>query len=417
MSMNSSQNVGWIGFEFPVSRYCKDLSSAKFNLYATSALITDYSFTGAEESEISGTVTSVSSTDKKIAQTAANAAGGAAKNIVDKFAGKHLSDIGGFDFASMITSISTQDYGGAIMSGLKLLFGRSMSTTMYSTSDVRLTNNGTIELSGTSVTPTMNKILPLSFNMQDIISGRTSIVNPGIVTFASTPTRQPILFNLGTWGLKSKPVVYYDRITPFTPTEIFNNGSDVEFIGDAPYPSLKSTTYEIEFNPYIRPYITSYRVSIDIVDFGTAHNRKNSAVNATQDSTEIAAAAGPGRTKGFIVPVNPANYIYDNSSYGIYAIGGMRGSHACISVLQEGESITDETLLYYDWGPVKGGYNKAVVTVKMNINYLGHAFEVVESRIYDVTYKEFPYGPSFENLHRPPHSYVINNEFAWNYGG
>lgn len=219
---DSRPTAGWNGFEFKVARYGGDLRSEDLNISPSETFIATMDFQGIEQSDVTGTITSVSSTDKEYIQSIANSAGAAAKSAVDKFADKNLKTSGIFDAAKIVASIGAGDYASALKSGLKFLFGSSMFTkTTYSTSDVKLKSTGTMTLGGLASAGVMSGLQPIDFNLNEILNPdpNSAIIKPQGFDIGGGSIVGPVftvpenLGELGTWTLSTTPIVYYNPVS------------------------------------------------------------------------------------------------------------------------------------------------------------------------------------------------------------
>ena len=102
------------------------------------------------------------------------------------------------------------------------------------------------------------------------------------------------------------------------------------------------------------------------------------------------------------------NTINDITIYGIEEQRDESSVYGMVE-LPAGVTLNSDTEYYLDWGTAVGGYAAAVVTLTMDIEYMGQQFSLTESRVYDVDYKPNPRGMSFSVAHNPPHTYVVNH--------
>lgn len=259
---------GWNGFQLQISRYQKYPSDLNVVIGAYGQVITDYNFNGISKSDLQGTITSVSSTDKSVLNSVSKLGTNASQKVLDDLAGKIWKngqpDGIGKHLVEAAKSLAAGQIGNALKQGVKLLFGRSMwSETNYQVSDVRLTQTGTITVTGTSTT---NLSVPggnLKFNLHDMLIERANIDN----AIVSPDWDSSNFTGLGTWTLDAYPVVSYNPVTKFVPTVVhYEGGSEWSIEGYAEFPTIEDYELNVKFNPMIKPYIVDYDVDVDFVD-------------------------------------------------------------------------------------------------------------------------------------------------------
>lgn len=404
--------VGWNGFEFWIPSYSEDYNGALFNISAIQANLVAYDFTGMSQSHTNGTVTSVITSDNSLLQGVANASGSAAKTLMDSVATKFLSkpEALGFSLADIITNIGSSNYAGLIKSGIKLLFGRSMTTTLYSKSEVVLTTNGMINLDGSSMSQLTTSGLPLNFDLSEILNPYHLtpvtptpypgglITNNGIVGIQQNDATSPNangmqifvpLRNLGVWTLTSTPKIYFNRFSEFHPTKIdVEEGCYVEFAGSAKFPSIQKYDVDVMINPHVKQYVESYDVDVNFVGFTENHNSQTQRIPQS---------------------FNP-NPFFQNGDYSLFTIDE-NASRGFFYINDSGEILdfNDDTEFYYDWGNVyNSGHTIALVTVKMNIRFRGRSFTIEETRAYRPEYLMDDVTSNPSTYHHPPTRLTIN---------
>lgn len=360
----SNISEGWNGFEYRISRYEQFPTSLPLIIGATAQIITDYNFEGTFNMETSGTITSQGSTNTPF---------GSAMNSVSDIGGSfatdglkglanslNVRDIVGFDISNTIASIGS-NAAPLILSALKLCFGHSMFTkNLYIDSDVKLSHNGTITCQGNGVTDVNAVVLPLSFNLVEIakfqgpsLKNRNLIMNP---TFYLNS-----LPGLGVWTLEDIPDVYYNPYTRFVPTRIapFDGRGVYDIDGITPYPEISDWDLNVVINPYVEQYLDSWDYSIDFVESSRAEaededNAPHIELSDSQQLVDSTYAIEPHHMR-FVMKANLGNAKYD-----------------------------DKTKFYYEWPETPNRKTIAIVTVTLNINYMGKKMQLVESRAYKV---------------------------------
>lgn len=420
---------GWNGFEFKLARYATDLTSTDITITPIDAVITDFNFDGIEQSNITGTVTTVVNVPKEYATAVANSSGSAAEHNLDDFASNKLSTVKILDAAKIAVQIATGNYIGAITSGLKFFFGgSSASKTTYNTSDVRLKSEGTITLKGVGKTNIMSGMSPVTFNLWDVMNpSKTSKTLPNYIVNASNEEQSLAISAavdnmgyLGNWTLSSLPKVYYDNVSKFDITAIDKSDCTVEFIGNAHLPDITRTSVDVVFNPNIAQYITSYSVSVDIMDIvrrATQKPKAVSVVKTTEYANDLTSDNRVSLGKGVImrspapsayIQFNRNNLIYSDETKSIYKPGGLTAYHTCLGDLNSSDDIDDSTQYYFQWNGIRYSYNVAFVTVTMKVKYLGNDLEFIEIRPYDVNCLMDPNVGSANRFHNPPYMFVVN---------
>lgn len=388
---------GWNGFSYQVSRYSSENNDCKVTISPRSQNVTEYNFTGNSKGNIDGVIKSITSTNNSILNDGENkhkgiitkTGEGALKlmNAIKTANEKNWGEIFGHNALNIISGLASNDMFKAFNSGLKTLFGRSTVSNHYTKSDVALELMQKIEITGTGTQDVVTGSL-VDFNLKDILQG-INTSNHTLITKKGGAS----INHLGTWTLKKSPVLYYYRTVQVHPDSytITHYPEDrVEVQGTIEAPSFwHEPNTEIEINPDILPYITSYNTSLEYAGCIRA------------DGVYY---------KGYVDDVydiySPKTLYYDENNW-TYKLPLTKTNWVCRTPFTS-EQINDKVnLMYYDWGEILEGKVIAFITVEMNINYNGHKFKVNETRAYPVEYGYInTYKP--EEFHNPPYSFVIN---------
>lgn len=398
----SALSFGWNGFEFRVGAYNPKNSEGDFDIRAYNTTYTNFSFTGEETSTTTGTITTINTNEKSIADNALakaviNCTSEQAKNTVDTLASKFLDkSILGINFKDILSNLKVDDYAKAITNGLGYIFKsiiKFKKQPTYSVSDVKLQTKGTITLKGTSSTQTAACIEQLTFSLKNILEAdrTTPKENSDIYDKLSAATNSKI--ELGVWNLKKKPTLYYERYTKFAnelgiPED--HNGGAIDFHGMLDYPQTRVGDIEVIFNPAIAKYIKSYSVTTGVIDVVGGNRSINN--------------------KGkLVIAYNRDNKLTSTDSITSYGVDYLnRDLFLMVDGLLDKVSINNDTQLYIDWGDNVGGNRAAVVTLTMDVNYNGNEFSYTESRVYDVVYAPTTNGLPVSYFNNPPSSYILN---------
>lgn len=401
-SNNTGITAGWNGFQFRVGEYRPQVAPHSLSIRGYNTLFSSYNFLGEETSTTTGKITTINSSSESILNNALvggvlNQCGETAKETVDKIATKVLpgKKILGLDLKKVVTDIGTGNYVGAIKAGLGLVFGKLLSKdkTTYSVSDVELKTFGTIKLEGNSETGIESKLAPLSFNLNNILNNSNNAARFDDNNMVLLSQQSGTSLELGVWNLRNKPIIYYDRYIKYEPQlEPDVEAPVVDLHGIFNYPNTTAGPIEVVFNPMIQPYIKNYSTTVGVIDVVGGNrelDNKNKAIIRYDQS-------------------NILNTINDITIYGIEEQRDESSVYGMVE-LPAGVTLNSDTEYYLDWGTAVGGYAAAVVTLTMDIEYMGQQFSLTESRVYDVDYKPNPRGMSFSVAHNPPHTYVVNH--------
>ncbi len=382
---------GWNGFEFQVPRYCTDLTSMDFKIGAYERQITNYNLLGKEFLTTLGTITTTTQSSSGLSKALANIGGPEAKKYVDKLGGKFFGEtvILGKNISSLISSIPGSGYISVFKSGLDMIFGKSTTT---STSDVKLTTTGTIELGGTSSVETTTGIPTLNFNMYEVLNPTTTRSNSNLVTASVSGSGH----YLGVWSLKKKPVVYYDRVTMTTATRIGTNsdGSKMSLKCSTRLPTIQSCDFEPVINPDIEPYITkkSYSIKYVICDRlqGQTYKWLTHEINDLLPKDTLFADSET------VLRAVPANTPYTF----VASVDNVSASQSYFTY-------------FYDWGKIKDGRILAVISLDMTCSFNSKEREIYQSQVYEVDYDIAPNCTKPADVHYPPYTMVVNYGYPY----
>lgn len=377
---------GWNGFEFQVSRYCKDLASMDFIIGAYDKLITNYDLLGKGTYKTVGTVTSASESSSGLSKTLANLAGSESKKLIDNLGSKAFGDkvFLGTKLTDLLGSITSSSYASIIRGGLKLIFGR---TTITTTSEVKLTTTGSIEMGGTSSTEMSASIPAISFNLYEILNSAStySNSNPNLVLASNSDSSSK--HYLGVWTMKEKPVVCYDRVVPIKNVRLQNGGGSISVAGNVDYPTIREVEFDYEINPDLLPYIKSSSV---VITYVRCHKMDGQGYGLydmyeLQDRTEM---YSDDKLCLKELPEKNLQYLVTSS---------------VPSAWENAQGF------FYDWGTVKGGKLLAVATLHMTLSYQGVEKRVSLSNVYPVKYGiSKQWYADADMMHHPPYAIVVN---------
>lgn len=380
---------GWNGFEFQVPRYTRDLTNIDFIIGAYDRQITNFNLLGKEYLNTVGTITSVSENSSSIAKGIANVAGPEAKKLIDKLGAGIFGDkvILGKSITKLIGSISGGAYVSAIKSGLNMIFGKTTTTT---TSDVKLTTTGTVEIGGTSSTDVTAGVPPLSFNLYGVLNSSSRLNSNAKLVMAANETSG---HHLGVWALKKKPVALYDRVSQVRVIEsyppAYSDGKYMMLRCSTRTPIIISYDIDVEINPDVLPYVKSYSCTINkymVCDSLDGNKYKPGIV----DIHDVA--------KKELLYADDDKYLTERSFDSEYIFEW--------SVPYTNSS--QPTNYFYDWGNIKNGRILAAVSLNVTYSYGGKETEITQTGIYEVDSSTSPTCTMPTDVHHPPYVSVIN---------
>ena len=373
---------GWNGFEFQVP-YCEDYRDLIFYIGAFDKKVTQIEMTGKEVLQTSGTITPIgqlsdsgtSGEDEK-KDGVVNIGKEDATNFVDV-----LSK--GVEVGSRINEAIKEFKSGKIISALKKGLGWIFGSTSQSNAwDVNLTTNGEITLSGEMSSQSMTAVVPVRFNLYDIMNATAETANT-----RSVETEPAMVYNqnegsqfLGVWTVSEKPTIAFERLAhilspKLTPTGV---GNTYQVQGQISVPVINKREYQVVLNPTIRPYVKSYQTHIDFI----TQDGANSVFNLLPTKPLYGSFI---ETEGYMIDLPPG---------GFYSIESPNvGNCAC----------------FFDWGDITNAHYLAIVSVEINFEYQGKETTVYQSRTYKVNYEIDENSAAIvEAAHHPPYAFVIN---------
>lgn len=411
---NSALKRGWNGFKYKVAQYSKEDLNKMFLITAQSDVSINTKFEGFLMNDISGKIKSVTVPEtmgknnaSEMINSVAEMGGDAARDYINglfdeskdtssdkekKFSG----ELSGF-LQGLAGTVADEGVTALLKKGLGILFGQTSTVTVQKTvSDVSLTAEGSVTLKGESNIPTASGASSITFNLGEILNGiSSSSTNPNLVYSASSNSANNKLSNLGVWCVKNKPVVYFDLVKPFYLEESTDLESydPLEVSGTTSLPTVKYGNIDIVFNPAVQQYITSYTV-----------DRKYFL--ATLKGKEYYSqyfSANPGSSN--IVYSGDARTIYNEPAWG----SSGRCSFLCDIVSNE---VNSNSQFYMQWKKPTNSEMLVLVTVTMNINYMGKERTITESRVFEVDSRE-----QLSTIqHNPPRTVILNHDnTGWMY--
>ena len=393
----STLRSGWNGFEFKASEYQQKIATSALTIGAYNTVFTDYNFEGTTNSTTTGTITTINGytnilEQNKDTQAALSAVGGEAEKLAKDLA-KKIPDTNfvGLTLRKALNSVSSGNIAGAIADGLGFIF-KSLIKPETTVSKVSLTTNGTIKMGGQGQTKKVSGVSPLTFDLNSLITYNPSLsLNSNIVSLAYEQRKS---INLGVWNLRSKPTIKYCRYSKVVNYEQLTD-QDIRFFdvnGIIYLPETYISNVDIEFNPDIKPYITSYSVKTAMIDVVGGNRALSTNKNANFE-------------------VKTSNLIHKDASESIYGISENQTQNfrGFVFEVPDGINIDQNTELYYDWGNNATGNRAVAVIVTWTVKNGTNTQTFTESRVYDVDYTS-TITPLNEGLvNNPPYTYLLQN--------
>lgn len=413
---NSAISQGWNGFQYKVSQYSAESYDHNFMIAAVSNCVTYHKFEGALNMGTSGKITSVTvpevtSTNQanNLIKSVAHLGGGAAKDYISGLRNhsKNSSQGGSNDnfkgklFGSLLNlagEVAEKGVGALIKKGLGIIFGQTSTVTVYNTvSDVDLTTEGSVSIHGISNTDQTSGVKPITFNLGQILSGNNcsqSSAESNDIAYQQASS-DISLSNLGVWCVKKHPVAYFDLMKPFHIEEStdMETHEPLDVRGTASFPTVNYSNIEIQFNPAIQQYITSYTVD---KSYFFANIKGHKYISQQFEA----------------LPTSE-NKVYQDTTKTIYDTR-IFGTQDRFNILcdMESNSVNSDSQFYFYWRIPSSCELLALVTVTMNISYMGKSRSIAESRIVEVETRE---QPSYIT-HQPPYRVILNNNYTgWKY--
>lgn len=390
---------GWNGFEYKVPQYSTDLQSADITINALNQLVTNYQFDGVINLETTGTVTSVTlpqSMDKNqvayLRESVANLEGDALRQYI---IGMTSSSRGASEIKKkLLNSLeklakNALEHGmeDVFKKGLGIVFGSSSKVTINTTfSGVSLTTDGKVTLTGAGRTDTQSGVYPISFNLYDILHAHNVPSNNNLV-YSQNNSSTNTLNNLGVWTIKSKPKTYWELTVPFVldnPFD-FDQPFEYDFVGTVQAPKYRSCSVDVMFNPAIEPFITSYKVETKL--YNCMFKPYDNPIHR------------------FAPPMLESCMVYDDTTKTIYDISDKTSYHVGIlAQLEPYRDFNNNTDLRFKWSSIFSYDTLVLVTVEMNIDYMGKSFKLEETRVYKADVVDCS-----AVSHNPPSLAIVNN--------
>ena len=374
---------GWNGFEFQVP-YCEDYKDLIVYIGAYDKKVTQIEMTGKEVLQTIGSITPIgqlpnsgtSGEDEK-KDGVVNIGKEDATNFVDV-----LSK--GVDVGSRINEAIKEFKSGKIISALKKGLGWIFGSTSQSNAwDVNLTTNGEITLSGEMSSQSMTAVVPVRFNLYDIMNATAEAVNT-----RSVETEPAMVYNqnegsqfLGVWTVSEKTTIAFERVVNvFSPKITAVGGDEYSVEVEITPPPIIKRKYAVALNPAIKPYVKNYRTDIQFI----AKTGGYSSVFQRLQGKPLYGAFV--ETEGYTVKLP-----------GAYRISSPR------------DLTREPAAFFFDWGDIANSYYLAVVSVEIDFEYQGKETTVYQSRTYNVDYEvDENSAAKVETVHNPPYTFVIN---------
>ena len=399
---------GWNGFEFQVTRYADDLTDCDFKIGAYNISVTSSSFNGNMNLSTSGTVTSEtnagSSSDKKTVNSIATYAGEKAQNAIKGMKDQSSNPGIGVKIANSVLELAADvaNWGvaGVLKAGLRLIFGRSTTVSTYTTtSDVRLSSEGEMTMSGISELVAVSDVPVISFNFKDVLAAQTrsTLIKPTFppivvpkaygVESGYQPVVKAELENIGVWTIRKTPVIYWDVVKPMSVGSIEDEGGNMLISGSSYCPTVSKYELDVVVNPYIDPWVGEKRVSMELIGYVPSEDSPN---EDTEDSPNEDTEDSPNEyTYDFpnefnCMDLSRDNFIFSDSYKALYKLSTKASFVAFYGVGSDYRPFDESSMpqIYVKWRMPKRYQIVALVTVELDISYQGNTFTVTESRVY-----------------------------------
>lgn len=405
---NKGLTYGWNGFEYKVAQYSNESINKDFSISAQNNIIVKEDLKGWLSQNIGGSINSITVPETKgknnasnLSNSIANMGGSAAEGYVNHLfenSNNNSSSRGAISGGILLGTLKTlagqvanKGISALLKKGLGALFGQTSTVTVYNTeSDVNLTADGSLSLEGVLGSTSASQVKTVTFNLGAILDGKPNASPTNNLVYKSqSASTGAKLSNLGVWCVKTKPVVHFDLLKPFyaSETNLENPSDALEVKGSGIFPTVHYDEIDIEFNPAIRQYITSY--TVDKKYFfaklaGRNYISRSFSANPNLDKDEI--YSGDYRA------------LFDEPKW------GYMDRFSVLSNLRASEANSG-TQYYFKWNLPTNSEMLVLVTVSMDINYMGKQQNIMESRIFEVK--------TCEQLstiqHNPPYTIILNN--------
>jgi len=398
-SSSPAFNPGWIGFEYQIPRYSSTQTLDRtFTISADSKTYLSFMFDGKELTETSGTITSITTPQQQRSDDEDSNVDGSATYNGEKATSFWEKLKGVVKFGEKVGQIAEKvtNFEKPFAKVLRLLFGRSTTVSYKTESDVRLTSTGTITLNGTGESTTNTDNLPISFKFTDAFFTSTNQLNStsGSIVWHNKDEVAGIdgsNLNLGVWTLTERPKAYLNMIAPVNLTRIDDsNEYNLEFYGNGEFPKIIHHNLNVVFNPLITKYIKSHSVDVTFLD----HKPAKGAVNI--------------HPNGFPQSFRESNLLMKDTIHALYTISDDYAPIHRITNYRLRDIDANAKYYFYWKDPIKDRII-AMVTVTMNVDYLGNEFTVTETRAYHVDTYPDPATSDVSKYHNEPYSIVLNS--------
>lgn len=396
----NSTTPGWNGFEFQVAQYSNDLPMDEFTIGTYNQQVLQMVGSGAFDGNISGAIISKTApkysngtSDSRIYLGLAEYVGSQAEGFInglveqsDKTEGSKTNI--GKDLVGVLASAAKGDIIGILKGGWNMIFGRSTLTHYETTSDVRLSSNGSITIGADLTNQTSSPIPPLSICLKKILRAQTTmgvapyergdlgdstIIVPNLRSNNRRISRPVTLQNLGTWTIKDSVETYWSVNKRFMSSQISNEGGDWIVNGIVPLPTMESYNFDIIVNPYLEEWVQNISTDVKFMVYSPSGPFQSGAFEPAPAFFHLLFK----NDERFLTYLPEGNA--EISSVFDYSV----------TEFAQASCPTDGADVYIRWN-LPTYQILALITVKMDVEYLGNSFSVEESRVYPVKVNKNP---------------------------
>ncbi|MDE5930595.1 MAG: hypothetical protein K2H03_08965, partial [Muribaculaceae bacterium] len=246
--------------------------------------------------------------------------------------------------------------------------------TYSTTSDVRLSSEGELKLSGLSSWQTTSDVPIISFNLKKILAAQTRLVaeikppyvvpqsmSAGGITIGGQAKKE--LKGLGVWTLKEIPTLHWDVVKQMKVDKVEDEGGDILITGSSDCPTISKYDLELELNPYLSPWIKDKKISVSFIGY----------------------SSGSGLPNEYnCMNLSSGNFIFSDSYKSLYQLSKKASFVAFYGTGSDFYRFDENNkpAIYVRWNlPVKYQI-VALVKVDLVVSYNGNSFTVSESRVY-----------------------------------
>lgn len=351
---------GWNGLEYQVPSYSAGNTQTMFVLNSFNSYITKYKFDGSIDLNSNGTILTTVPNGAKSSNGSKLFKNKTAENFVKKIG----NDVGG-TFGKIIKESAGVILGGAgiiLTKGLRKIFSRSQKVTYTKIeSKVNLTTTGSLKIDGDGVLATNSLVQPLSWRLYDILQSEEN-------HSSAIARNQAPVTNLGTWTILSSPKIYWNLIKPFHVENIVNDGGGSEVYGHVESPTVDHCDVSVVFNPDIKKYIKSHKVTCEYIHYFKGPENLVSGnfyprITLSPNNVNPLFLCKTDSLSVFDIPVNDYNV----------------GLLASVAIK---DSSSSQFFFKWELAPAAKYQTAVALTVDMNVEYMGKSFTVSETRIY-----------------------------------